>query len=148
MGKLPKIFVLDTNVVLHDSRSIYHFQENDLVIPITVLEELDKFKKTNDTLGRNARAFVRSLDEISDPRLYNGAGFPLGKGRGTLTISLTHPFPKELKDCFTEDIPDHRILSTSIWYKNNYPNRVVALVTKDINLRLKAKAVGMFVQDY
>lgn len=76
MGKLPKIFVLDTNVILHDSRSIYHFQENDLVIPITVLEELDKFKKINDTLGRNARAFVRSLDDISDPRLYNGAGFP------------------------------------------------------------------------
>ncbi|MEF9932222.1 MAG: PIN domain-containing protein, partial [Bacteroidales bacterium] len=96
MEKLPKIFVLDTNVILHDHRSIYNFQENDLVIPVAVLEELDKFKKGNDTINFNAREFVRNIDEISDPRLFNGHGFPLGKGRGTLTISLNRPFPKDL----------------------------------------------------
>lgn len=148
MEKLPKIFVLDTNVILHDHRSIYNFQENDLVIPVAVLEELDKFKKGNDTINFNAREFVRNIDEISDPRLFNGHGFPLGKGRGTLTISLNRPFPKELEGVFKDDIQDHRILATSIWYKNNYGNRIVGLVTKDVNLRMKAKALGMLAQDY
>ncbi|MEF9986782.1 MAG: PhoH family protein [Bacteroidales bacterium] len=148
MEKLPKIFVLDTNVILHDHRSIYNFQENDLVIPVAVLEELDKFKKGNDTINFNAREFVRNIDEISDPRLFNGHGFPLGKGRGTLTISLNRPFPKDLAGAFKDDLQDHRILATSIWYKNTYPNRIVGLVTKDVNLRMKAKALGMLAQDY
>lgn len=148
MEKLPKIFILDTNVILHDHRSIYNFQENDLVIPIAVLEELDKFKKGNDTINYNAREFVRNIDEISDPRLFNGRGYPLGKGRGTLTVSINHPFPPELENAFREDLQDHRILSTSIWYKQQNPNRQVGLVTKDVNLRMKAKAVGMFAQDY
>ncbi|MBQ1929477.1 MAG: ribonuclease, partial [Bacteroidales bacterium] len=74
--KLPKIFVLDTNVILHDHRAIYNFQENDIVIPVAVIEELDKFKKGNDTLNFNAREFVRTVDEISDSRLFNGYGYP------------------------------------------------------------------------
>lgn len=148
MEKLPKIFILDTNVILHDHRSIYNFQENDLVIPVAVLEELDKFKKGNDTINYNAREFVRNIDEISDPRLFNGRGYPLGKGRGTLTITLNHPFPKELENAFKDDQQDHRILATTIWYKHQYPNRIVGLVTKDVNLRMKAKAVGMLAQDY
>lgn len=149
MEKLPKIFVLDTNVILHDHRSIYNFQENDLVIPIAVLEELDKFKKGNDTINYNAREFVRAIDKISDPRLFNSnSGYPLGKGRGKLTIELNHPFPKELEECFMDDIQDHRILSTTIWVKSKNPNRVVGLVTKDINLRMKAKALHIFAQDY
>ena len=83
--KPPKIFVLDTNVILHDYNSIYNFQENDLVIPLAVLEELDKFKKGNDTINYNAREFVRHIDRISDPRLFNsGSGYPLGKGKGRL----------------------------------------------------------------
>ena len=148
MAKLPKIFILDTNVILHDHKSIYNFQENDLVIPVAVLEELDKFKKGNDQLNFNAREFIRSIDQISDPRLFNGHGYPLGKGRGTLTISLNKAFPKELEGSFKEDIQDHRILATSIWFKQHYPNRIVALVTKDVNLRMKAKALGMLAQDY
>ncbi len=148
MAKLPKIFVLDTNVILHDHKAIYNFQENDLVVPVAVLEELDKFKKGNDIINYNAREFVRSIDDITDPRLYNGAGFPLGKGRGTLQISLNRPFTKDFVNVFKDDIQDHRILSTAIWYKNNYPDRMVALVTKDVNLRLKAKALGMIAQDY
>lgn len=146
--KLPKIFVLDTNVILHDHRAIYNFQENDIVIPVAVIEELDKFKKGNDTLNFNAREFVRTVDEISDSRLFNGYGYPLGKNLGTISISINRPFPKDMESIFKDDTQDHRILSTSIWYKHNYPDRVVALVTKDVNLRMKAKALGMMAQDY
>lgn len=149
MAKLPKIFVLDTNVILHDHNSIYNFQENDLVIPIAVLEELDKFKKGNDTINYNAREFVRAIDKISDPRLFNSThGFPLGRGRGTLSIEINHPFPDELKNCFLDDIQDHRILATTIWVKNQNPDRIVGLVTKDVNLRMKAKALHLLAQDY
>lgn len=148
-GKLPKIFVLDTNVILHDHNSIYNFQENDLVIPIAVLEELDKFKKGDDTINYNAREFVRNIDKISDPRLFNsGNGYPLGKGRGKISIEINHPFPQELQGCFMDDLQDHRILSTTIWIKNKYPNRIVGLVTKDVNLRMKAKALHLLAQDY
>ena len=92
MKKLPKIFILDTNVILHDHRAIYNFQENDLVIPLAVLEEVDKFKYGNDIINYNAREFVRTIDEISDNRLFNGHGYPLGKGRGTLTITVNRDF--------------------------------------------------------
>ena len=149
MEKLPKIFVLDTNVILHDHNAIYNFQENDLVIPIAVLEELDKFKKGNDTINYNAREFVRAIDKISDPRLFNSnKGYPLGKGRGKLSVEINHPFPAELEGCFMDDVQDHRILSTTIWIKNKYPNRTVGLVTKDVNLRMKAKALQILAQDY
>ena len=110
MEKLPKIFVLDTNVILHDHNAIYNFQENDLVIPIAVLEELDKFKKGNDAINYNAREFVRAIDKISDPRLFNEKGYPLGKGRGKLSVEINHPFPPELEGCFMDDVQDHRIL--------------------------------------
>lgn len=146
--KLPKIFVLDTNVILHDFHSIYKFQENDLVVPLAVIEELDKFKKGDGTINYNAREFVRKIDELSDQNQNSGKGYPLGSGLGTLTLSVNHPFPKEYEGCFENDIQDHRILSTAIWYKNQYPDRTVCLVTKDVNLRMKAKALGMFTQDY
>lgn len=149
MEKLPKIFVLDTNVILHDHNSIYKFQENDLVIPVAVLEELDKFKKGNDMINFNAREFVRSIDDISnDSRLFDRNGFPLGKGLGHLSIELNHPFPKDLEGCFKDDIQDHRILATTIWVRNQNPNRIVGLVTKDVNLRMKAKALHVMAQDY
>ena len=147
--KPPKIFVLDTNVILHDYNSIYNFQENDLVIPIAVLEELDKFKKGNDTINYNAREFVRHIDRISDPRLFNsGSGYPLGKGRGKLSIEINHPFPPELQDCFMDDIQDHRILSTTIWIKNKHAEREVRPRTKAEHLRKKAKALHLLAQDY
>ena len=107
--KLPKIFVLDTNVILHDHRAIYNFQENDIVIPVAVIEELDKFKKGNDTLNFNAREFVRTVDEISDSRLFNGYGYPLGKNLGTISISINRPFPKDMESIFKDDTQDHRI---------------------------------------
>lgn len=147
--KLPKIFVLDTNVILHDWRSIFKFQENDLVVPLAVMEELDKFKKGDGTINYNAREFVRKADEISDQLISKGkTTYPLGPGLGTITISINRPFSDEYKDSFANDIPDHRILSTAMWYRDQNPDKIVCLVTKDVNLRMKAKALGMFTQDY
>lgn len=147
-GKLPKIFVLDTNIILHDYRAIRHFQENDIVIPVAVLEELDKFKKGSDALSFNARGFMREIDRLSDRRMFGKEGIPIGKHLGNLKVELYHPFPDSLKNCFQDDTQDHRILATAMWVKAQHPDRFVALVTKDINLRMKAKAVGMEAQDY
>ena len=146
--KRPKIFVLDTNIILHDSRAIHHFQENDIVIPVAVLEELDKFKKGHDSLNFNAREFMREIDRLSENRKFGTEGVPIGRHLGNIKIELSHPFPDDLKGCFQDDIPDHRILATAMWVKSRHPDRFVALVTKDVNLRMKAKAVGMEAQDY
>jgi len=146
--KQPKIFVLDTNVILHDHSAIKHFQENNLVIPVAVIEETDKFKKGTDALAFNARGFMRDLDRITGGRRFGPEGLPIGPGLGYIKVEPNHPFPEGMKDLFRDDIQDHRILATAIWVRDNNPGRFVALVTKDINLRLKAKAVGMEVQDY
>lgn len=147
-NRKPKIFVLDTNIILHDYKAIRKFKDNDIVIPIAVIEELDKFKKGTDQLAYNARGFMRDLDRISEGRLFGKDGITIAKGLGKIKIEPNHPFPDEMKDLFKDDIQDHRILSTAIWMRDNNPGRFVALVTKDINLRMKSKAVGMEVQDY
>ena len=147
MGK-PKIFVLDTNVILHDHKAIRKFRDNNLVIPVAVIEEVDKFKKGTDTLSYNARGFMRDLDRITNGRDFGSGGLPIGKDLGWIKIEPNHPFTGEYADFFTDDIPDHRILSTAMWVRDNNPGTFVALVSKDINLRMKAKAVGMAVQDY
>ena len=147
MGK-PKIFVLDTNVILHDHLAIRHFGDNDLVIPTAVIEEADKFKKGNDTLSYHARGFMRDLDKISDGKSFGKDGIRIGKGLGRIKVEPNHPFPPELADLFKDDTQDHRILATAIWVRDTNPGTFVALVTKDVNLRLKAKAAGMEVQDY
>ncbi|MGN1216214.1 MAG: PhoH family protein, partial [Candidatus Cryptobacteroides sp.] len=147
-GDKPKIFVLDTNIILHDHRAIRKFKDNDLVIPIVVIEELDKFKKGNDALALNARGFMRDIDRITEGHTFGKNGVPIDKEHGNIKIEPCHPFPPELSGLFYDDIPDHRILATAIWVRDNNPDRFVALVTKDINLRMKAKAAGMEVQDY
>ncbi|MBQ9660909.1 MAG: PhoH family protein [Bacteroidales bacterium] len=147
MGK-PKIFVLDTNVILHDHKAIRKFRDNNLVIPVTVIEEIDKFKKGTDTLSFNARGFMRDLDRITNGRDFGAGGLPIGPNLGWIKVEPNHPFPEEAADFFTDDIPDHRILATAMWMRDHNPGTFVALVTKDINLRMKAKAVGMAVQDY
>ena len=147
MGK-AKIFVLDTNVILHDHKAIFHFQENNLVIPVAVIEEADKFKTGNDTLSYNARHFMRDLDKISGGRSFAEGGLPIGKDKGWIKVEPNHPFPEQMQDLFKDDIQDHRILATAIWVRDNNPGTFVALVSKDVNLRMKAKAVGMAVQDY
>ena len=145
---MAKIFVLDTNIVLHDYKSVKQFQDNDIVIPMAVIEELDKFKKGNDALSFNARAFMREINRLTERQKFGPRGVPLGKKLGFIKIEPNHPFAPEFQDLFRDDIQDHRILATAMWVRDNNPGRFVALVTKDINLRLKAKAAGMEVQDY
>ncbi|HKI88076.1 MAG TPA: PhoH family protein [Draconibacterium sp.] len=145
--KKSKIFILDTNVILHDHTCIYQFQDNDIILPITVLEELDKFKRGNDLINFQAREFTRLLDEIVGDELFNG-GKPLGIGKGKLRIETGKAFSDIMKTSFREDIPDHRILAIAEYTMNTYPKRRVVLISKDINLRMKAKSLGIQSEDY
>ncbi len=147
MKKARKIFVLDTNVLLHDYKCIYNFRENDIIIPITVLEELDHFKRGSDIINFQAREFTRELDKISGDQLFNG-GLPLGKGMGKLSIETGKPFSEKLGNSFPENTPDHRILAIAEFVHAKFKDRPVILVTKDINLRMKAKSLGIMSQDY
>ncbi len=147
-GKKPKIFVLDTNIILHDYKCIRQFQDNDLVIPSAVIEELDKFKKGTDVLNFNSRGFIRELDKLTEGKMFGKHGVPIGKNKGNIKVEVNHPFPPQFEGSFKDDIQDHRILATAMWVRDNNPDRFVALVTKDVNLRMKAKAVGMEAQDY
>lgn len=145
--KASKIFILDTNVILHDHTCIYQFEENDIVLPITVLEELDRFKRGNDLINYQAREFVRLLDDIVGDELFNG-GKILGPNMGKLRIETGKPFSEELKNSFQEDIPDHHILAIAEWTATKNPDRKTILVSKDINLRMKAKSLGIQAEDY
>ncbi|MDP4185085.1 MAG: PhoH family protein [Bacteroidota bacterium] len=145
--KNPKIFVLDTNVILHDHKCIYNFQDNDVVIPITVLEEIDKFKRGNDQINIQAREFTRKLDAIAGDNLFNG-GITLGKGMGKLKVVTGKEPSEELANSFKEDIPDHRILAIADYLRRTVEDQLTILVTKDINLRMKAKSLGIMAQDY
>ena len=147
MKKAKKIFVLDTNVLLHDYKAIFNFQENDIVIPIVVLEELDKFKKGNSQINFHARELTRELDKLSGDHLFN-QGVSLGKNKGKLFIETGKPFPEKVIESFPEKTPDHRILVIADYISEKFPNNKVILVTKDINLRLKAKSLDILAQDY
>jgi PhoH-like ATPase len=142
-----KIFVLDTNVLLHDYKSIYTFEENDVVIPITVLEELDRFKRGNDILNFHAREFTRELDKLSGDGLFE-EGVALGKNLGRLSIETGKPYSKVMQESFPEPSADHRILAIAEYVQKNNSDRIVILITKDINLRMKAKSIGVLSQDY
>lgn len=146
-SKLSKIFIIDTNVILHDHQCIFNFEENDVVLPITVLEELDKFKRGSDQLNFQAREFVRLLDDLVKDDLFNG-GLSLGSKKGKLKIETGRPFSDKIKVSFKEDIADHRILAITEYLKENNPKQKVVLITKDINLRMKAKSLGIDSEDY
>lgn len=142
-----KIFILDTNVILHDSSCLYNFGPHDLIIPITVIEELDKFKKGNQSLNYHAREFLRALDHLSEEEIFD-KGAKIGEGHGNISVVLESPFAEELKGNFHQDIPDHHILNTAYKiYKEQSQNQVI-FVSKDVNLRLKAKSIGLPTQDY
>src|SRR5258706_11478555 len=146
--KSGKTFVLDTNVILHDASSIHQFKENDIVIPLTVIEELDHFKRGSQVINLNAREFVRTLDTLSGSALFD-KGISLGKGKGKVSIAISRGINDEIREIFKEDNPDHRILSTAIDIRNKHKNGYsVILVTKDVNLRMKAKALGLPAEDY
>ena len=142
-----KTFVLYTNVILHDYRSIYNFTNNDIVIPIVVLEELDKFKKGNDLINFHAREFARELDKISEKDFFD-KGAALGKGRGRLFIQPGVKFSQKMKDSFSDDTPDHRILAVTEYISEKMKGQKVILVTKDMNLRMKARSLGLQAEDY
>jgi len=137
--KAKKTFVVDTNVLLHDYKCIYNFEENDIVIPIVVLEELDKFKRGNDLINFHAREFTRELDKLSGDDLFNG-GIALGDDMGMLAIETGKPYSDQLQKSFPENTPDHRILAIAEHLHNKNQKKNVVLISKDINLRMKAKA--------
>ncbi|MBR2373305.1 MAG: PhoH family protein [Lentisphaeria bacterium] len=163
MGKI-KSFVLDTNVLLHSAQSIESFQDNDVIIPMAVLEELDKFKKNNDELGRNARMVIRKLDRLRQSEKEPGMlryGIPLSRvsksaaGRlFVLSSSLTPGSPEEkaVDALFSTgdmpgSVPDNRILRVAYERHLKHDSQVI-MISKDINVRLKADALGIKVMDF
>jgi PhoH-like ATPase len=148
MKKNPKTFVLDTNVILHDPTCINHFQENNIIIPLSVIEELDHFKRGNQVINLNAREFARTLDSITGNDIFNG-GVSLGRGKGKVRIVITKGLSKEIHDVFREDNVDHRVLSAAFEAsKISKGKDKIILVSKDVNLRMKAKALGIPAEDY
>lgn len=142
-----KNFVLDTNVILHDYKCLFSFEDNDIFIPIIVLEELDRFKKGNEQINFNAREFVRLLDEISDENLFLH-GAELGAELGRLSIVLNTNYSDVVANAFPEKRADHIILSTTLQIAEQHSDMRTILVTKDVNLRMKARSLGIEVQNY
>jgi len=144
---MKKIFILDTNVILHDSACIHQFKDNDIYIPITVIEELDKFKKGNNVINCNARDFLRTLDALSSDKMLNG-GVSIDDGKGSISIRLDTDLDPIVRENFYDITPDIRILNIaySIAKKNEFRN--VIFVTKDVNLRLKARSIGLITENY
>ena len=148
MRKNEKIFVLDSSVLLHDFDAITNFDEHFVAIPITVLEELDKFKIGNDTKNFSAREVIRFIDKLS------GSGslqewIPLGKGLGKFKVAMDEqPLGLNAEKVYAMGKNDHKIINAALHLMELEPKRIVILVTKDINLRIKAKALGVTAEDY
>jgi len=146
--KVKKVFVLDTSVIIYSHDSVLNFAEHDVAIPITVLEELDQFKKGNDTKNFEAREFIRFIDKLAKGQSLND-WIPLnGKTKGKVKVLMPSLSPIDTDAIFFEDIPDHKILGSALQLQKELKNRPVILVTKDINLRLKAKSCGLSAEDY
>jgi PhoH-like ATPase len=155
-----KIFVLDTNVLMHDPSSIFRFEEHDLFIPMFVLEELDASKKGHSEVSRNARQASRFLEELMRDRDHSqiDAGLPLpsikhhANGHGTTATGhlffQTQPMVVPLAEGLPGNKPDNNILMTALALQIKYPQRQITLVSKDINLRIKAAISGVHTEDY
>ena len=143
---MKKTFVLDTNVLLHDPQALFSFEDNDLIIPMTVIEELDRFKKELSETGRNARQFSRIIDGLrTKAKLVEGVELETG---GHLRVVLyTEEHLKCLPPELRTDRGDNRILAVALDVKSCSDVPVV-FVTKDINLRIKADVVGLIAEDY
>jgi len=142
--KKNKIFVLDTNVILHDSTCIKNFEDNDIVIPISVLEELDQFKRGNEQIHFNAREFLRQLDDFSISSL-NGE---YDNYNGKIRVVVNHNWHPNVKEVFMEDSADNRIINCAYKIQNENPKRTVVLVSKDTNIRLKSRSLSLNAEDY
>lgn len=147
-SKQKKIFVLDTSVILYNHNAINSFDDNDVAIPITVLEELDNFKKGNDTINFEAREFIRIIDSMSDKRtLRRWIPLPKSKG-GKFMVIMNEESSIDARKIFGDNKPDHRILNAALAVSNDNPDCRVILVSKDVNLRLKAKALNLTAEDF
>lgn len=148
MSKIPKIYVLDTSVLLHDHQSLLTFKKNNVAIPITVLEELDKFKIGNDTKNFAAREVIRFIDRLIGNENLN-EWIKLSPDLGKFKIVLDHsPVELNAEYIFSVGKNDHKIINAGLALKEKDAKAEVILVTKDINLRIKAKALGLKAEDY
>ena len=143
-----KIFVLDTSVIIYDHTAIKNFAEHDVVIPITVLEELDNFKKGNDTKNFAAREFTRYVDMLSGKNTLQDWTSINGPTRGKFKIEMKTSSSVNAEKIFDDRKADHRILNTALYVAETHPERKVILITKDINLRIKAKSLNLLSEDY
>lgn len=144
---MKKIFVLDTNVILHDSSCINNFDEHDVVIPLTVIEELDHITSPSETVMYHAREFVRIIDNYSTKALFNG-GVSLGEDKGNLYVRAHKEYHANIENKFLFDKGDHRIINQAYLTSIEHADKQTVLVTKDANLRIKAKALGVQAEDY
>ena len=139
-----KIFVIDTNVILHDATCIQNFEDNEIVIPISVLEELDQFKRGNEQIHYNAREFLRLLDELS----VDSDMSDLNQFDGKVRVVVNHSWHPNVEVIFKEDCPDHRIINCAFKLHEETPDKKIVLVSKDTNIRLKARSLGILAEDY
>lgn len=141
-----KIYVLDTNVLLTDANSIYRFQNNDVIIPLPVLEEIDNFKAKQDLLGLHARSTIRLLEEYRN-RGSLVEGVRIGKGKGIISVCSYNR--QALEKYFDEDTMDNRIISIGLKkQESSPPNKKVVVISKDVNVRIKCDACGLLSEDY
>ncbi|MEM7110053.1 MAG: PIN domain-containing protein, partial [Bacteroidota bacterium] len=147
-SKEKKIFVLDTSVIIYEHNSIMNFDEHDVGIPITVLEELDNFKKGNDTKNFEAREFTRLLDKLAKGQMLQNWNPLNGNTRGNFKVLMDFKSKVDANEVFDEDKADHRILNSALQLQHAEKAKKVILVSKDINLRLKAKSLGLPAEDY
>ena len=146
--KRTKIFVLDTSVIIHDHSAIYGFEDNDVAIPISVLEELDNFKKGNDNKNFEAREFTRCLDDLSAGGIISD-WISLGRDDlGKFTVVMDEKSTPNACEIFGENKADHRILNVAIKLRSENKTKDIILVSKDINLRIKAKSLQIIAEDY
>jgi PhoH-like ATPase len=145
--KQKKIYVLDTSVILYNHNSIYSFEDNDVAIPITVLEELDNFKKGNDTKNFEAREFIREMDRLSGDFILT-EWLTLGPKLGRFKVEMNGKGKIDAVQILGEDKADHRIINSALALSKENPEMKVVLVTKDINLRLKAKSLNLHSEDF
>ena len=145
---MRKIFVLDTSVLLFDSSAINSFTDNDVAVPVTVLEELDNFKIGNETKNFEAREVIRFLDKISGEHGLT-KWISLGTNKGRIKIIIPGKLTKiDAEKIYGANKNDHKIINSALSLQQEEKNAEVILVTKDINLRLKAKALGLKAEDY
>jgi PhoH-like ATPase len=143
---VKKNYILDTNVLLHDPNSLLNFDDNNVLLPIEVLEEIDRFKRESSELGQNARSVSRMLDGFRGTgHLSEGVALPNG---GQLRIIVQSPDAKNGHSLFRSDSVDNRILERAFAVKKASPRSQAVLVTKDINLRIKADSIGLLAEDY